>query len=127
MIREKNHRPGRIEMQFHDDPRAIAALTSSSEVSNTFSHVGLIVPDIPAALKRFEALGVNILSRPGDSPAPGSAIYKAFGAGFLEAGDPETDALIAVFTGITQEVIFVQDPDGNVIELHPQNEVPLAV
>jgi len=118
LIRYKNSDLGHIEFQFFDDPASIANLTATTDRANTFSHIGMIVPDVATALARIEALGdVKILSRPGEIPAPGSALTKALGLGNMAADHPEAQVILGVYAEVSKALLFVEDPDGNVIEI----------
>ena len=118
LIRFKNSDLGHIEFQFFDDPAAIGNLTATTDTANTFSHIGIIVPNLKTALARIEALGgVKILSRPGEVPVPGGALTKALGLGHLPADHPEAPLILGIYAEVSKALLFVEDPDGNVIEI----------
>ncbi len=122
MLREKNLRQGLIEMQFFNDPAVGKTLAPSTRKVNTFSHIGVIMPDLTAALSRFEAMGVNVIFKPGDTPKTGGHLATAMDIGFLKADDPEGQAILAAFGLLGVGLIFLEDPDGNMVEVLPQNE-----
>jgi len=123
IVREKNNRQGHIEFQFYNNPEAIAKLNpASGVVPNTVSHIGIVVPDLAAALKRFQDVGVRIVSKPGDVTTPGGELANAVGVGHMKADDPEAAGILEAFKALNSGLIFVTDPDGNMIEVQPQNE-----
>jgi lactoylglutathione lyase len=125
LVRTKNNAQGLLELQFFDDPATIRNLTASTEVTNTFSHIGIVVPDLAKTLARLQRLNVNILHKPGDIPEPGGVLARAVGLGNLGPDHPETAAFFKAWAGLTQGLIFCVDPDGNLIELQPLVE-PVA-
>jgi lactoylglutathione lyase len=86
--------------------------------TTTFSHIGMIVPDILAAQERMEAFNVTILKRVGELPAPGSILFPVYG--FLDMSlQGVKNALEAMAILEFDGLLYVQDPDGNVIEILP--------
>ena len=86
-----------------------------------FGHLGFTVPDVPAAVKRLEEAGVKVLKPLGATtkesiPISEWEIGKGVGLGDIH------DNYRAVFDNIA----FVQDPDGYIVELVPQGLDPLA-
>jgi lactoylglutathione lyase len=122
MIREKNNRQGLLEFQFYDVPEATSNLTASTKKTNTFSHIGVIVPDLTVALARFQEMGVNILSKPGDIPPIGGELMHALGLGSLKANDPDAQIIQGAFQALSSGLIFITDPDGNLIEVLPLDD-----
>lgn len=118
LLREKNNAAGMIEFQYLATSKDNDA-TASTVRPNTFSHIGLIVPSLEEAQKRFEEMGVTISKRIGIGGEGIKAVENALGFG-------ET-------TGITQdqreeliegqklvgfsELITIEDPDGNMLEV----------
>jgi lactoylglutathione lyase len=120
MNRDKNNREGMIEITSLENPNW--DLPSGIRVPNTFSHIGLVVPNITATQERMDAIGATILKRTGEP-------YKvvgpfADGQGFTQAGDSISKEEIAVIDAIMAEsnkpLLFVADPDGTVIEIQSQ-------
>lgn len=93
--------------------------------ANTFSHLGLIVPDLTAAQKRFDELGVTILKRAGEldfSPEKEENQVFAKAWGMNDLADKETQENIkAMLPGLDvmgfKEFIIIADPDGNLFEV----------
>ena len=87
-----------------------------------FGHLGFTVPDVPAALSRLEASGVPII-KPLNIATPRSIPIseweESHGIGIGPAEIHPNYA--AVFNNIA----FVQDPDGYIVELVPQKMDPL--
>ncbi|KAH8895676.1 hypothetical protein GQ53DRAFT_853734 [Thozetella sp. PMI_491] len=122
MIREKNNRQGLIELIFLDTPDARANLTSTTQTPNTFSHIGVVVPDLAVAVTRFQDIGAPILFKPGDALKFGDEVLKALGLGTLKEDNPEAQLLVQ-FLGLTgQGLMYLEDPDGNMIEIYPEVE-----
>lgn len=118
----KNNMYGLLELvQFNvSDDRLIA----STERTNTFGHVGLVVPDVAEAQTYLEARGVAILKRVGEAvedftgPVPNSMGIGEFAGLHLEA----KRALVKAQGLIGFEMfLMVTDPDGNVVEIQQQD------
>ncbi|KAF7529781.1 hypothetical protein PCG10_006112 [Penicillium crustosum] len=118
----KNNMYGLLELvQFNvSDDRLIA----STERTNTFGHVGLVVPDVAEAQTYLEAQGVAILKRVGEAvedftgPVPNSMGIGEFAGLHLEA----KRALVKAQGLIGFEMfLMVTDPDGNVVEIQQQD------
>lgn len=118
----KNNMYGLLELvQFNvSDDRLIA----STERTNTFGHVGLVVPDVVEAQKYLEAQGVAILKRVGEAvedftgPVPNSMGIGEFAGLHLAA----KRALVKAQGLIGFEMfLMVTDPDGNVVEIQQQD------
>jgi len=93
----------------------------STKVPNTFSHIGLIVPDVEAAQRRMKNHGVEIVKPVGEKVKWGTEGAVAFG--FDEAHSTVKDARAAL-AGIEQigfdYFLLIKDPDGNLIEVQQQ-------
>lgn len=98
---------------------AAEQLEPSTKKANTFSHVGIIVPDVKQTQARLEKYGVTILKAFGTTLEYDSPGAEAFGFG--EASRAEADAALAGTQGIGfQEFLLVADPDGNLVEIQRQ-------
>ena len=117
MNRLKNNMEGLLELIHYDDPDA--DLVASTVKANTFSHYGLIVPDVPAAQARFEKLGVNILKKAGVGGDLQGPIAEAYGLGSVFEKDPAEAEKIekALLATGGQDFVIITDPDGNMIEV----------
>ncbi|KAK0732019.1 Glyoxalase/Bleomycin resistance protein/Dihydroxybiphenyl dioxygenase, partial [Lasiosphaeris hirsuta] len=115
--RQKNNMEGLLELVHYDDPEA--DLVPSTARANTFSHYGLIVPDVPAAQERFERLGVTILKKAGVSAELKGPVAEAFGLGRVFEADPDEAKRIeqALFSTGGLDFVMIADPDGNMIEV----------
>lgn len=83
--------------------------------STTFSHLGLIVPDVLRVQERFESLGVDLLKRVGELPELKGPAGKAYGLlGNALERHPEEAELIS---RVLLDVLLVLDPDGNLVEV----------
>jgi lactoylglutathione lyase len=76
---QKTNSEGLIEFIYPKD--ATARLVSSTMKANTFSHVGIVVPNVRQAEERMKEFGVVILKGVGESPSPDDLAAKAFGLG----------------------------------------------
>lgn len=123
LAREKNNAQGLVEMIFLDVPRRDIA--SPSEQTNGVGHIGVVVPDVDAAQKRLEGMeGVSILKRVGeDTPRSGPlAIAQGFSPEvYKQVPADEQKAIEGILDEINRRFIYVQDPDGNILEIQPQD------
>jgi len=129
MLRDKNNMQGLIELLWirpaaTDPPRATAP--ASSDTTNTFSHYGLVVPDMAVARQRLINSGVKVYKDVGADfdPATGDPGYpNAYGGGLLPAGSKKDAILQGIFAGFRGigglAYMIVEDPDGNIIEVTP--------
>ncbi|KAJ5383738.1 hypothetical protein N7517_001649 [Penicillium concentricum] len=122
MAAAKNNMYGLLELvQFNvSDDRLIA----STERTNTFGHVGLVVPNVVEAQNYLEAQGVRVLKRVGEAvedftgPVPNSMGIGEFAGLHLAA----KRALVKAQGLIGFEMfLMVTDPDGNVVEIQQQD------
>lgn len=120
MTREKNNIEGLIEIISLEYPRW--DLPSGIKMPNTFSHIGLTVPDIKKTQARLEAMGATIYKGSG-------ALFELEGpfsdaTGFTQAGDQiskeEREFILQVLQPINTPLLFVADPDGTIIEIQNQ-------
>lgn len=123
----KNNLAGLLELvQFNvtDD-----TLVASTKRTNTFGHVGLIVPDIAKAQDYLESKGVEILKRVGDpiNTFVGPA-NNAFGIGEYAGLHHAAKQRLMDAQGIIglPLLLMVTDPDGNLVEIQ-QQEQPTGV
>ena len=122
MLREKNNAGGMIELMYFDVGKM--DLPSSSDKTNTFAHLGIVVPDIQATQKRLDGMKVEVLKRYGDDAPNTGKLANSQGLNpdvQKKLGD-EFKAVHAAINGISKHFIYVVDPDGNVIEIQPQDE-----
>ena len=126
LSRDKNNLAGLLEMISIDVDLAEGDLPKpSSERTNTFGHVGMIVPDIEAAQARLEALGdVEILKRCGEPIPRGGklAMAQGFSPEVVEKLGDEFGVILEVMDVLNDRFVFVVDPDGNIVEIQPREE-----
>jgi lactoylglutathione lyase len=122
LLRDKNNLSGLIELvQFNvsdDNPQA------STQRTNTFGHVGLIVPDLKKAQRWFEAKGATIIKKTGvPITAHTGRMQNAFGIGeFAGEHFAAKEALVKAQSIIGFETFLVlEDPDGNLVEIQQQD------
>lgn len=122
LARDKNNLYGLLELvQFNvsDDH-----LVASTKRTNTFSHVGLIVPDIAKTQTYLEEHGVTILKKYGRPVTEMTGpLQNAFGIGeYAGAHIAAKQALIKAQGTIGIELLLmVEDPDGNMVEIQQQD------
>ena len=113
---ERSNVEGLIEFLYLKDSDTL--LPTTKQV-NTFSHVGLVVPDVKAAEARMQAHGVQILKPIGEDVKPESALAKAYGFGSsLREARAAAKGIEAI--GF-KYFLLVADPDGNVVEIQQQS------
>lgn len=127
--RNKNNMEGLLELIYYDYDGA-EQHSSTIQSDNTFSHLGMVVPDIAAAGKRFEDHDVTVLRASG-APATEEfeeRLSRVYGIRGVWGQDKQV--AIDVLNTILQNVPavstilpFITDLDGNLIEVQPQ-ELP---
>ncbi|KAM0415702.1 hypothetical protein ACHAPT_013342 [Fusarium lateritium] len=121
--REKNNAQGLLELIYVDVPKN--HLPPSGEQPNTFGHIGLIVPDINAAQARLDTFpDVRVLKRTGAPLTYGTEIANATSlspAVVAQLDAVERTVLLKTLSFLNSPLIYLTDPDGNLVELQPQN------
>jgi lactoylglutathione lyase len=121
MVLEKNNREGMLEILNLDYPSW--NLPAGIKVPNTFSHIGMVVPNIMDTQSRMQSMGATIIKAVGapftiDGPFADST-------GFALAGDEisqeEKDLILKTLIPFNAPFLFVADPDGNLIEIQNQD------
>ncbi|EXJ84281.1 hypothetical protein A1O3_04948 [Capronia epimyces CBS 606.96] len=118
LLREKNNAAGLIEFQYFKNSED-EGMTATTQRPNTFSHIGLVVPSLEKAQARMEKLGVKIIKRIGQSAEGIKPVENALGVGeFATKNQTERDLLVKgqELVGFAQ-LLVVEDPDGNMIEI----------
>ncbi|VUC25845.1 unnamed protein product [Clonostachys rosea] len=122
--RDKNNAAGLVEMIYLDIPDK-SHLEASSVRTNTFGHIGVIVPDVEAAQARLEAMpDVRILKHVGGPTESGGEVAMANGfppEAWAQISAEERATIETVLSAINERFIYVADPDGNLIEVQPQD------
>ncbi len=119
--RQKNNIEGLVEFLHLDVPSW--DLPAGLVVPNTFSHIGMVVPDIGATQARLEAMGANIYKGYNEPFVLDGPFADAAGlskASLEEVSQEERDQILQILTPVNAPLIFVADPDGNIIEVQPQ-------
>lgn len=122
IAREKNNAQGLLEL-IHIDV-AERGIVSPGEHTNGVGHIGVVVPDVEAAQKRLEGLGAKILKGVGeDTPRDGHvAVAQGFSEGVLaQIEEGERKVIEKTLDEINRRFIYVEDPDGNILEIQPQD------
>ncbi|KAH8646481.1 hypothetical protein BGZ60DRAFT_535619 [Tricladium varicosporioides] len=121
LFAEKNNMQGLMEfIQLKDSPPQNRT-NNPLDDTQTFSHIGLVVPDLQSLQRRVESFNATILKRIDDPPARDQGSIVAHALGFSDpTGKLASDALPAIqLMGFFSFLIFA-DPDGNVIEAQQQ-------
>jgi lactoylglutathione lyase len=126
MNRNKNNMEGLLELIHFD---GAPPLVASTVVPNTFSHYGIIVPDISATQARMDKLDILVVKRTGEIGTLEGPIANAYGLGDISKWDPAevkeiSDGFLAPGG---QDFIILQDPDGNLIEVQSQYQPQLEL
>lgn len=118
--RQKNNMDSLIEMVQLDFEGW--NLPSGLKAPNTFSHIGMLVPDPADTQARLEAMGANIVKGAGETFK--MEAWFADGTGFTQAGDAispeEMETIMKSLVPLNTPPLYVADPDGNMIEVQPQ-------
>ncbi|KAE9972587.1 hypothetical protein EG328_004902 [Venturia inaequalis] len=113
---QKTNSEGLIEFIY---PRnASRGLEASTARANTFSHVGIVVPDVRKAEARMREFGVEILKGVGAFPGGDDPAAGVFGLGGDEGAAEE--ALEGIRMIGFEDFLIVKDPDGNAVEIQQQ-------
>ena len=88
-----------------------------------FGHLGFTVPSVPKALERMRAAGVTVVKEIGSGTSTRAAIPLSEHEEKLGVGIGEVHPNYAA---VFDNIAFVQDPDGYIVELVPQAMDPLA-
>ncbi|KAK4496519.1 hypothetical protein PRZ48_012499 [Zasmidium cellare] len=121
LFAQKTNTMGQLELIYREKCNRSyqSNIPATTQTENTFSHVGLVVPDIRSFQRRMEKFKVPILKRTGESSFDDEVRgARAFGVGSdIQQGRMAVRALAAI--GFEQFVIVV-DPDGNAVEVQPE-------
>ncbi|UZP45368.1 hypothetical protein NXS19_013180 [Fusarium pseudograminearum] len=131
MNREKNNAQGLLEISYADVP--VKNIESGRQHPNTFGHIGIVVPDIQAFQERLDTMPhISVLKRSGEPFVeldPSLVVGPAVGLlpDIVEQLDEEErKAIVQNFGQSVESLIFVADPDGNFIEVQPQEGASLV-
>jgi lactoylglutathione lyase len=131
MNREKNNAQGLIEICYVDVP--VKNIESGAQHPNTFGHIGIVVPDIQAFQERLDTMPhISVLKRSGEPFVeldPSIVVGPAVGLlpDIVEQLDEEErKAIVKNFGQSVEPLIFIADPDGNFIEVQPQEGAALV-
>ncbi|KAM0236948.1 hypothetical protein ACHAP5_009234 [Fusarium lateritium] len=131
MNREKNNAQGLIEIYYVDVP--VKNIESTSQRANTFGHVGVVVPDTKALQERLDTMPhVNVIKKFGEpfvNLDTDSVVGPAIGLSqsvVAQLSLEEREAIVKGFGHSVDPLIFLTDPDGNFIELQPQEGAELV-
>ncbi|CAG7922030.1 unnamed protein product [Penicillium olsonii] len=118
----KNNLWGLLELQQFNvsDDRLVA----STERTNTFGHVGLVVPDIVGAEEWFRSRGVKILKSVTEPLEEYTgAVPNAFGLGEFAGLHLAAKKALIDAQGLIglDRFLMIADPDGNLVEIQQQD------
>ncbi|KAJ0415027.1 hypothetical protein BJY00DRAFT_318220 [Aspergillus carlsbadensis] len=126
LLREKNNSGGMVKLLHFSNAKSSAldtengTLVPSTRRTNTFSNLGLVVPDIAAAQARMDAFGVRTVKRLGETTSAfDSALANATNTEPAATDDRGEAGRLVEALGSTDfgNIIFVLDPDGNLLEV----------
>lgn len=119
LLRAKNNAAGLLEFQFLDDAADQEERLASTRRANTFSHLGLIVPSLQKAQEWFDSHGVNVTKRIGETAVGNDGVLNALGIGEAALTNQTEEVLLEQgqeMVGFPQ-LLVIEDPDGNMIEV----------
>jgi lactoylglutathione lyase len=119
LLRNKNNAAGLLELQFLENAADQEERLASTRRANTFSHLGLVVPSLEKAQEWFDSHGVNVTKRIGETAGENDGVRNALGIGEAAlTNQTEKDLLNQgqELVGFPQ-LLVVEDPDGNMIEV----------
>lgn len=121
MLAEKNNREGLVEFLYLNkgNSNEFGKVPPTTAARNTFSHVGLVVPDVLQAQQRLNSFGVEIVKGVGKDLSTNAGVAQAYGLG----EDAMEDQVIAqgIKTIGFEKFLLVADPDGNLVEIQQQS------
>ncbi len=128
--RMKNDMEGLLELIHYDNPDV--HLAPSTSVTNTFSHIGIIVSDVNATEVRLRSMGAKILKGLNASITIESSeeVIRAYGLGHLLEPQNQEEAqeiLKGLMATRPENYLFVADPDGNYLEIESLYEPQLPI
>lgn len=119
LVRHARNSQGILELISTDYPNS-GITPSSTESTNTFSHVSFVVPDTEVVQARLESYNVIIYKRVGDTVPLEGPFSRAVNLHSSVIDPGELTALRRRLSGITNNYIFAADPDGNLLEIIPK-------
>jgi lactoylglutathione lyase len=120
--RIKNNAGGMIKLLHFSASESAAAVPT--ERTTTLSNLGLVVPDLQEAENWFERHGVKIVKKRGVNTLAGdSDVAVSFNIGpESTSNQTEVEELVkGLQTTDFGNVVFIEDPDGNLLEVIEQN------
>ncbi|KAF4456767.1 hypothetical protein F53441_1203 [Fusarium austroafricanum] len=131
MNREKNNAQGLLEIYYVDT--STKNIESASEYPNTFGHIGMVVPDTKGVQERLDTMpDIRFIKKYGEkfvSLDTESVVGPAIGLSSGVVGQldvEEREAIVRGFGPTVDPLIFLVDPDGNFIEIQPQEGAALV-
>jgi lactoylglutathione lyase len=124
LLRNKQNSAGLIELvYFNTTSIGGEPILGPDKRTSTFSHVGMIVPDMMATQARLEEYDVTIYKKVGAPMPTDGPMASPFYLG--DASNLSQEAFKEIqeqMTLLNQLNIFAADPDGNLLEILPFNE-----
>lgn len=108
ILREKNNRQGLIEIVSIDGVGWETPLTH-----NGLNHIGIVVPEINEAQKRFEELGLDIIKPTGDDITVDMHPYVLWKL----LPEEEQKQIIETIQTPSKPLLWLRDPSNNIIEV----------
>lgn len=122
LLRIKNNAGGMIKLLHFSASESETVVPT--ERTTTLSNLGLVVPDLKEAEKWFEEHGVKTVKKRGVNTLPGdSDVAVSFNIGpESTSNQTEVEELVeGLQTTDFGNIVFIEDPDGNLFEVIEQN------
>lgn len=123
LLRDQRNNVGLLELVALEVPGW--DLPNGNPVATTLSHIGMMVLDVNATQKHLESMGAKI------SKAAGASFHLDDGfaimAGLTDAKErgeidqEEWDLIEEVLKPVNEPLLWVEDPDGNIVEVQQQS------
>jgi lactoylglutathione lyase len=121
LIRYKNNGYGRIELVHLSTPKK--EMPGPDVLPSTLNHIGIIVPNTTATQERLQKKNVRILKKVGESMPKDGPLANPYFLGDASKLHPKEFATFQdMMTEVNKFNIFALDPDGNLLEILPEDE-----
>jgi lactoylglutathione lyase len=126
LIRFKNNEGGKMELIALDAGGGGDGVPASDTVTTTFNHLAFSVPDSQAAQDRIERMGLPIYKKIGEPWPSDGPIGSPFALGDgSQVSDEQWDDIRTAMSQVNSALIYLPDPDGNLVKIIPLND-PMA-
>lgn len=122
LLKNKNNSGGLVKLLHFSAAESEPVVPT--QTTTTMSNLGLVVPDLDVAQKRFEEAGVKIVKRRGVDTLTGeSDVAVSFNVGPESTQNQTQVEELVEGLQVTdlKNILFIEDPDGNLLEVIEQN------